>query len=203
MYTVTAEQIKKHREDAKASGVRGCQNGDDAPLTSLRGISWRPEDPMKPNCFCHDCRTSFDSEGTIDTELVARGDKLACFQYKSIILSYLRRNSDKALEDYITSKIELNRVSRNLEDSVSEYNKSEEYITSLNSIPFEYTPSKTVQRYLDDATLVRDRALDDLKLNKVFYMEAEKADTKNRSMLIDARKIEDEFMLQVCEIKME
>jgi len=85
---VTTEQIKAHRAGRKKAGLIGCiQPGLDLPLTSLRGISWRPEDPMNPQCFCFDCRSLWDPTGTIDLELITKGHTMACYTYESLLKS--------------------------------------------------------------------------------------------------------------------
>jgi hypothetical protein len=96
IYNITAEQIVKHREARKNAGLRGCQDGSDMPFYSLRGISWRmdtkgrqadhPEfDPDDPHCFCHDCRKSFDPEGTHDLKLIEMGNQEALRVYADIL----------------------------------------------------------------------------------------------------------------------
>lgn len=90
---ITPEQILKHREMRKKCGLVGCIDGSDGPLNSLSGISWRPADPKNPSCFCHDCRTVWDKEGTIDAELVNTGHKMACYTYENLL-----RNTRKAPE---------------------------------------------------------------------------------------------------------
>lgn len=85
MTTVSPSDILNHRKWRSASGLVGCKDGSDAPLSSLRGISWRPADPMNPSCFCHDCRSEWDSDGVIDAELVNSGHKMACYTYNSLL----------------------------------------------------------------------------------------------------------------------
>lgn len=84
-YNVTPEQIIDHRAMRKKCGLVGCVDGSDGPLNSLSGISWRPADPKNPSCFCHDCRSLWDKDGTIDAELVNAGHKKACFTYDNLL----------------------------------------------------------------------------------------------------------------------
>jgi len=114
MASVTVEQIIAHREGRKKSGLVGCIDGvSDIPLTSLKGMSWRPADPMNPDCFCHDCRTTWDSDGSIDLELIKRGNERACYVYASILptkkmtLLELMSKTDDALEDFVKAQMEL------------------------------------------------------------------------------------------------
>ena len=93
---ITPEQIVEQRAARKKSGLVGCQNGLDMPLASLQGISWRmdtkgrapdhPEfEPNDPHCFCHDCRRSFDPDGTHDLQLINMGNKQAIHVYGDLI----------------------------------------------------------------------------------------------------------------------
>ena len=93
---ITPQQIVEQRAARKKAGVVGCQNGMDMPLTSLRGISWRVDtkgrspdhpdfDANDPNCFCHDCRKSFDPDGTHDLQLINLGNKEAIRVYGDLI----------------------------------------------------------------------------------------------------------------------
>lgn len=84
-FEITPEQIIAHREQRKGLGLVGCKDGSDWPLDSLRGISWRPEDPMDPACFCHDCRSSWDPDGVIDAALILKSHKGAIWTYKSLL----------------------------------------------------------------------------------------------------------------------
>lgn len=84
-FVISPEQIIAHREQRKALGLVGCKDGSDWPLDSLRGISWRPEDPMNPHCFCHDCRTSWDPDGVIDATLVKNSNEDAIWTYRSLL----------------------------------------------------------------------------------------------------------------------
>ena len=110
MDVVTTEQIIAHRAVRKTSGLMGCLTGEDLPLHSLKGISWRPADPMNPGCFCHDCRSLWDKDGSIDLELIKQGNERALFTYASIlpskkdILRDLRAKTDDALEDFVTAQ---------------------------------------------------------------------------------------------------
>lgn len=96
LYNITAEQIVKQRAARKKAGLSGCQDGSDMPFYSLRGISWRmdtkgrqadhPEfDPDDPHCFCHDCRRSFDPDGTHDLKLIEMGNQEALRVYADIL----------------------------------------------------------------------------------------------------------------------
>ncbi len=110
---ITTEQIKAHRAGRKASGLMGCITGEDIPVQSLKGISWRPTDPKNPNCFCHDCRNMWDPEGSIDLELIKAGNKRACCVYASLLpskketLLELMSRADDALEDFVKAQMDL------------------------------------------------------------------------------------------------
>jgi hypothetical protein len=111
---ITAIQIKEHRAGRKASGLMGCIDGvSDIPLTSLKGMSWKPADPKNPDCFCHDCRTTWDPEGSIDLELINEGHERACYVYASLLpkkkdtLLELMARTDDALEDFVKAQLEL------------------------------------------------------------------------------------------------
>ena len=84
-HTITPEQIKFHRSIRKTAGLVGCKDGSDYPSHSLKGISWRPADPMNPNCFCHDCRETWDPEASIDLQLLNDGHKRAVATYASLL----------------------------------------------------------------------------------------------------------------------
>ena len=113
MQSITTQQIKEHRAQRKASGLVGCIDGSDGPSMSLKGISWRPEDPKNPHCFCHDCRTTWDPEGDIDLELINEGNQRACYVYASLIpskknvLRELMAHADDALEDFVKAQMDL------------------------------------------------------------------------------------------------
>jgi hypothetical protein len=83
--TITPEQIKLHRSIRKTAGLVGCKDGSDYPSQSLKGISWRPADPMNPSCFCHDCRETWDPEASIDLQLLKDGNKRAVATYASLL----------------------------------------------------------------------------------------------------------------------
>ena len=84
-FNITPEQIKQHRAGRKAAGLYGCKNGADAPLDSLKGISWRPADPMNPSCFCHDCRDTWDNDASVDIQLIETNNKDARWTYASLL----------------------------------------------------------------------------------------------------------------------
>ena len=83
--SVTASEILKHRALRKRLGLVGCKDGSDMPLTSMKGISWRPTDPKNPGCFCTDCRDTWDADGAIDAELVNEGNTSACYTYEALL----------------------------------------------------------------------------------------------------------------------
>ena len=89
--SVTPSQIREHRALRRIAGLIGCKDGSDAPLNSLKGISWRPTDPKNPSCFCTDCRGTWDTDGTIDAELVNAGHQRAVYTYESLLRSPLFR----------------------------------------------------------------------------------------------------------------
>lgn len=98
---ISNQQILDHRASKKTAGLHGCQNGRDAPLTSLFGISWKVDakgrwadqegyDPEDPACFCHDCRTTFDPDGSIDLKLLQAGHDVARHIYADLLPVELR-----------------------------------------------------------------------------------------------------------------
>lgn len=102
---ITPEQIMKHRADRKEVGLVGCQDGSDMPLRSLRGISWRMDtkgrqvdhpdfDEDDPHCFCHDCRRTFDPDGTHDLKLINMGKAEAIRVYSDLIRATLPTRSN-------------------------------------------------------------------------------------------------------------
>lgn len=114
MEFITTKQIVAHRDGRKKSGLVGCIDGSDTHINSLsNGISWRPADPMNPHCFCHDCRTTWDPEGSIDLELIKEGNERACFTYASLlpkkkeVLLDMMARSDDALEDFVKAQMRL------------------------------------------------------------------------------------------------
>ena len=84
-FPVTAQQIKDHRAARKASGLVGCISNKPAPPLDFFGYkdvqSWRPIDPMKPYCFCFDCRDLWDNDATIDLQLLQDGNTAALWTY--------------------------------------------------------------------------------------------------------------------------
>jgi len=98
--TLTPQQIQDFRAAKKAAGVYGCQSEDDR-LYSYRGISWKVDakgryadqegyDPEDPACFCHDCRTTFDPDATVDLKLLQNGHDVACQVYADLLPETLR-----------------------------------------------------------------------------------------------------------------
>ncbi len=86
---ITAQQIQDHRAARKASGLAGCITGRPVPEMSLYGYSdvqsWRPADPMKPHCFCFDCRDLWDKDASIDLQLLKEGHKMAMWTYAELL----------------------------------------------------------------------------------------------------------------------
>ena len=198
MQPITTEQIKQHRKEQKESGVVGCKNGDDMPLQSLKGISWRPADPMNPSCFCHDCRTTWDPEGSIDLEVINKGNEQACVTYASIIpdkketLMVLRCATDDALEDFVAAQMELVVKMDDLksyQEMYDGFNRSHSALTSR----LDYTFLKTYESEID-------KIESDLKIADIAIRhskeEVDKAEAKCREtedILRDARKTERDF----------
>jgi hypothetical protein len=98
--TITPSEILNHRKMRKQSGMAGCITGRPQPTMDFFGFRdimiWNMDaegrlngDPgfnrMDPRCFCFDCRESFDSDGTVDAELVNTGHVRACFVYASLL----------------------------------------------------------------------------------------------------------------------
>lgn len=100
--SVTVSDILKHRALRKRLGMVGCKDGRDMPLSSLRGISWRPSDPKNPSCFCTDCRDTWDADGVIDAELVNEGHKRACWTYEALLSKAWEQNSHPAPQRTMT-----------------------------------------------------------------------------------------------------
>jgi hypothetical protein len=46
--------------------------------------SWRPSDPMKPHCFCFDCRDLWDKDASIDLQLLKDGHAAALSTYSEL-----------------------------------------------------------------------------------------------------------------------
>jgi hypothetical protein len=84
-FPVTAQQIKDHRAARKTSGMVGCISNKPEPPLDFFGYkdvqSWRPIDPMKPYCFCFDCRDLWDNDATIDLQLLENGNTAALWTY--------------------------------------------------------------------------------------------------------------------------
>lgn len=78
-------EILAHRKARKEAGLAGCITGKPVSTRIVFGFSdiqsWRPTNPMDPHCFCFDCRGLWDSEGTIDAELVNTGHAEARWVY--------------------------------------------------------------------------------------------------------------------------
>jgi hypothetical protein len=102
---ITPQQIVKQRDARKKAGLVGCQDGSDMPFRSLRGISWRLDtkgrapdhpdfDPDDPHCFCHDCRRTFDPDGTHDLKLINMGNTEAIRVYSDLIQQTLPKRSN-------------------------------------------------------------------------------------------------------------
>ena len=199
MDSLTTDQILAHREERKKSGLIGCIDGSDMPLQSLRGISWRPADPTNPNCFCHDCRNSWDKTGEIDLELIRRGDKRARLVYASILpnkkdtFRELRRKTDDALEEFVKAQCILEEMMKNLDElkkalekKIAKYsdlteNRSAEYLKDHESEI--YFMADIVHNYRDD-----------VKKYEKLVAEAEQACDELGDRLMDARTIERDFL---------
>lgn len=86
---VTKEQIQQHRASRKASGLAGCITGRPVSNRICFGYSdvqsWRPADPMKPHCFCFDCRDLWDNDASIDLQLLEQGHKIAMLTYAELL----------------------------------------------------------------------------------------------------------------------
>ncbi len=97
---VTPMEILANRDARKAAGMVGCMSRK--PVTEYDFYGYRdvqcwnvdtkgrfPDqegyDYTSPNCFCFDCRNSFDSKGLIDAELVNAGNPRACFVYANLL----------------------------------------------------------------------------------------------------------------------
>lgn len=87
--SITPQQIIDFRAARKASGMAGCITGRPTPELDFFGYkdvqSWRPADPMQPHCFCFDCRELWDSDASIDVQLIQNGHKMALWTYEQIL----------------------------------------------------------------------------------------------------------------------
>lgn len=163
---LTTDDIIAHRVSRKESGSVGCKDGSDAlpgGLLSMRGISWRPMNPMNPSCFCHDCRTQWDPTGTIDLELLKQGNSRALFTYESIlpskkdILSELRRKTDDALENMVKTQTFLMETANTLRDTENDLDSKRnlyEYLTSnmMYSMNATNEEARVVGKQIDKLT---------------------------------------------------
>lgn len=195
---ITVEKIKQCRAEKKASGARSCITGEDVPLYSLKGISWRPDDPMNPGCFCHDCRSTWDPDGSIDLELIKNGHKWACHAYSAILPDKketyrdLRRRSDDALEDFVRTQVALAAklsTIKDFEDKIA--NKESSYSNMTRGKSYEFM--KRNESEIDGIT-------DEIRKLRKFksYHEKDVPDIeaqcrKTEQLLADARKEEREF----------
>ena len=88
--SITTSQIQAHRAARKASGLTGCISGRPVPPMDFGGYkdvqSWRPSDPMKPHCFCFDCRDLWDNDASIDLQLLKDGYAAALSTYAELLL---------------------------------------------------------------------------------------------------------------------
>jgi hypothetical protein len=93
--SISTSDILAHRAGRQAAGLLGCKDGSDMPLGSLRGISWRPADPLDPHCFCFDCRGTWDADGTIDLQLLEKGHMGAVDTYASLLPPTMRMATEE------------------------------------------------------------------------------------------------------------
>lgn len=88
-FNITPEQVKAHRASRKTAGMAGCITGRPVPPMDFFGYkdvqSWRPADPMKPHCFCFDCRDLWDNDASIDVKLIQEGHKMAVWTYAELL----------------------------------------------------------------------------------------------------------------------
>jgi hypothetical protein len=97
---VTPMEILENRKARKEAGMVGCLSRKptvEYDFTGYRDVQcWNIDtkgrfpdqqgyDYTSPNCFCFDCRGSFDSKGLTDAELVNAGIPRACFVYASLL----------------------------------------------------------------------------------------------------------------------
>lgn len=199
MEFVTPEKIIAHREERKKTGLIGCITGEDIPLTSLKGMSWRPSDPMNPGCFCHDCRSLWDKDGSIDLELIKRGNERALFVYASIlpskkdILRDLRSNTDDALEDFVKAQVNLSHTMKETEAAQKEYDyKMKVYRDMFHNATYDVL--KRFEKEMDEM----DRELA-IGREKLLHMKDEERTLeamchKTEEALSNARRIERDYI---------
>ena len=196
MEFITTKQIVAHREGRKKSGLVGCIDGSDTHINSLsNGISWRPADPMNPHCFCHDCRTTWDPEGSIDLELIKEGNERACFVYASIlptkkeILTLLMSNSDDALEEFVKAQIELfkkNEAAKSYQEQFDGISKSYHAMIdgrSYTFLKFHEAEIDELESKLTQLVIVISQAKEDVKKAEATVREKEKALSEARQKI--------------------
>ena len=108
---LTAQQIQDHRAARKASGLAGCVTGRPVPPMDFFGYkdvqSWGPADPMKPHCFCFDCRDLWDNDASIDLQLLKEGHKMALWTYAELLPEDQRPKKDDAATPAVVKPLPL------------------------------------------------------------------------------------------------
>jgi len=196
---ITTEQIIAHREGRKKSGLMGCITGEDAPLYSLKGMSWKPADPMNPGCFCHDCRSLWDKTGEIDLELIKKGNERALFVYASILptkkemLRDLRSKTDDALEDFVKAQVTLASKMETLKE-FDEKIATQEDAYSAMMYRKDYTFLKMYEHEIDvlEAEIRRLKTFRSYHEKDATELEAKCRETE--TALTNARKEERDFI---------
>lgn len=199
---VTVDQIIAHREGRKKSGLMGCITGEDLPLYSLKGMSWRPEDPMNPGCFCHDCRSLWDKDGSIDLELIKRGNERALFTYASIlpskkdILRDLRSKTDDALEDFVTAQNALAakmNIIKDFDEKIA--NKEESYSSMTRGKSYAFLKAYEADTDLLEMEIRRLKTFRSYHEKDATELEAKCRETE--TALINARNVERDFIEKI------
>jgi hypothetical protein len=107
---ITAQQILDNRKARKDAGLVGCISGRPVPALDFFGYRdvqiWFYDangklngdpgfDRKNPMCFCFDCRSAFDPDGTVDLELVLNGHGKACATYTNILIAEVKPAKDE------------------------------------------------------------------------------------------------------------
>ena len=153
---------------------------------------------MDPVCFCHDCRSMWDSDGKIDQELIKNGSGRALFTYKSIlpdkkeVLRDLRSKTDDALEMFVKAQMELFAKMTELKEAQVEHDKVSERLSEMNMRDYGFL--KAHEREMDEMDrdlFIRHNHIRSLSTEE---FELEEKCHKAEADLSNARKAERDFI---------
>lgn len=153
---------------------------------------------MDPPCFCHDCRSLWDKDGSIDLALIKKGHKLARYIYASIlpskkdILRDLRSKTDDALEDFVKAQMELFSKMNELKGAQAEYDKKSDLLSAMNSQ--DYTYLKAHEKEMDEIEMDLFILHNRIKTLTEDETQLEEACRKTEAALSAARKAEHDFI---------